>query len=156
MQPEDWQVWRSIRLAALHDAPDSFRTTHAEVAQREDSYWIDVAHRGAELPHLETYLAFRAEECVGTTFCWVEGTELGIAAMWVAPQARRAGVGSRLLEAALEFGRTRDAQRATLWVTDGNTSAERLYAEAGFTVTGTTDLLRPGSDRTVSELARQL
>ena len=153
---DDWRLYRRLRLEALRDAPDSFRTTHAEAAEREAADWEEMVRRGAEQPDVRTLLASVDEEPSGLTFCWVEDGIAGIAAMWVAPTARRLGVGTRLLDAALAFSRVRGATEARLWVTDGNVAAERCYSAAGFQPTGVTDLLREGSSLTVRELSLQL
>lgn len=50
--------------------------------------------------------------------------------------ARGAGVGRALLEAALDRARDQGALRVTLRVLGHNTSARRLYESAGFTVEG--------------------
>ncbi len=57
-----------------------------------------------------------------------------IADVAVAPELRRKGVGRALLARALRGLLARGMERASLWVTCANTSACRLYEEAGFTV----------------------
>jgi len=42
--------------------------------------------------------------------------------------------------------------RVLLWVTDGNSSARRLYERAGFVDTGEQEPLRPGSPLTKCEM----
>ena len=54
--------------------------------------------------------------------------------MWVAPEARRLGVGSALVGAVQEWGETCGARRVVLWVLAANESALRFYYEIGFTL----------------------
>ena len=57
--------------------------------------------------------------------------------MYVAPAARGAGTGRRLVEAALALARARPGLRVVqLTVTQGNAAAQALYARCGFEVFG--------------------
>ena len=52
--------------------------------------------------------------------------------LFVAPAARRCGVGRALLEAAADFGRSAGAVRLTLSTAHTNTSAQSLYDASGW------------------------
>jgi [ribosomal protein S18]-alanine N-acetyltransferase len=54
----------------------------------------------------------------------------------VAPTARRLGLGTRLLDAAMTLAASRGARVAFLEVSINNVAARTLYARAGFTPTG--------------------
>lgn len=54
----------------------------------------------------------------------------------VVEELRRAGIGGRLLGAALKRGTALGARRATLEVRAGNIAAQALYARRGFDVVG--------------------
>jgi ribosomal protein S18 acetylase RimI-like enzyme len=56
--------------------------------------------------------------------------------MWVRPSARGLGVGEALVEAAAAWAKTRDFRSLSLWVTESNAPAVRLYERLGFTPTG--------------------
>ncbi len=56
--------------------------------------------------------------------------------MWVRPPARGLGVGEALVEAAASWARARDFGSLSLWVTESNAPARRLYERCGFTTTG--------------------
>jgi ribosomal-protein-alanine N-acetyltransferase len=58
--------------------------------------------------------------------------ELHITAVAVHPAHRRRGLGRRVLEGLLLFGRDAGAERATLEVSLGNRAARALYASLGF------------------------
>ncbi len=60
-----------------------------------------------------------------------------VGAIYVAPGAFRAGVGSAMLLAALELMRERGYVDATLWVLSENPRARAFYARHGFTADGT-------------------
>ena len=54
--------------------------------------------------------------------------------MWVAPTARRSGVGRSLIDSAAKWAGKWDGRRLVLWVTAGNEAAHRFYDSIGFTV----------------------
>lgn len=59
-----------------------------------------------------------------------------IAALYVAPDLWRRGVGRALLDAALIELRARGYQEATLWVLDGNTQGRAFYEALGWRADG--------------------
>ena len=152
---DDWQAFRRLRLDSLRDAPYAFRSTLADAEERTDESWQEMTHHTG-YRRATTFIAWNGTEAVGMAYCRAEDGSVSIGAMWVAPPARRNGIGLRLLGAAIDFGRERGAGRAILWVTVGNEGAQQLYTAAGFTPTGKTEPLREGSDRTVAEMMRQL
>jgi GNAT superfamily N-acetyltransferase len=52
--------------------------------------------------------------------------------MWVAPDARRLGVGAALVNAVQDWGSGWGAERVVLWVLGGNEPAMRFYERIGF------------------------
>ena len=77
---------------------------------------------------------------IGYAYAGVEGTDYmalrGPAGVLhdviVAPEHRGRGVGRMLLEAALEFLRSRGAPRVVLTTAEGNERAQRVFEHAGF------------------------
>ncbi|MBO2438421.1 GNAT family N-acetyltransferase [Actinomadura nitritigenes] len=65
-----------------------------------------------------------------------QGEWLGIYAMAVAPEARRRGLGRRVLRALLGWGREQGCERAYLVVVERNAAARAMYAAEGFTESG--------------------
>jgi ribosomal protein S18 acetylase RimI-like enzyme len=56
--------------------------------------------------------------------------------MWVRPEHRGRGIGTRLLRAVAEWAAGDGAREVSLWVADGNQTAAFLYRRAGFVPTG--------------------
>ena len=67
---------------------------------------------------------------------YVEDGAADLVSMWVRPSARGLGVGEALVEAAASWARARDFGSLSLWVTESNAPARRLYERCGFTPTG--------------------
>ena len=136
MTEDDWRLLRSVRLAALADAPDAFRTTHADAVRYDDDRWRRQAgDRTLEGEHpLATFVAVRPD---GTGAGMVVGIDRGdctyVVAMWVAPEERGGGLFDRLLEAVRAWS---PHERLELDVAAGNDRARRAYERHGFVVTG--------------------
>jgi ribosomal protein S18 acetylase RimI-like enzyme len=130
LEPPDARVYREIRLEALRLAPEAFSSSfEAECTQPVD--WF-----ASRLGKSITFGAFRAAELVGTAGLVLsdrqkeahKGTMVG---MYVRLDARRAGVGRRLVETIIEFARGR-VEQVQLAVVSDNTAALRLYERLGF------------------------
>lgn len=91
-------------------------------------------------PSILVLVAERDGEVVGYTYSGVEGTDYmslrGPAGVLydivVDPAHRGQGVGRVLLDATLDALKAKGAPRAVLSTAEGNTSAQRLFARAGF------------------------
>ena len=126
---------RSIRLRALQDTPDAFGTTVDEAAALPLKSWTE------QLATLPTFIAVIDREDVGIVRFSpdTKRPETGwLISMWVAPEVRRAGVGSRLIDTLIAFASSAGFTRIELDVGDWNTSAISLYASKGFETTGET------------------
>jgi ribosomal protein S18 acetylase RimI-like enzyme len=76
--------------------------------------------------------------------------------MWVAPEARRAGVGKRLVDAVAEWARSRAMRELKLMVTSVNAGAIAFYYRMGFKMTGKTGVYPNDAAITEFEMARTL
>ncbi len=76
--------------------------------------------------------------------------------MWVAPDARGAGVGRALLDAVADWAHDRGCDRLVLSVTESNEIARRFYEAYGFVDTGERRPLREGSEMQTLVLSKRL
>ena len=129
-----------MRLAALEEAPHAFGSTYQREVGQSDEAWIRrLAGR--------TRFVAEADGVVAGTVSGGDGDSTGAAAMtamWVDPRFRRQGVGDLLVKTVIEWARAAGYEEMFLWVTDGNTNAERLYRRNGFARTGGVQDIRPG------------
>ncbi len=131
-QPDDWPVYREIRLRMLAESPDAYGSSHAHEAVFTESTWRERAAN----PML--FLAVNQnDEVVGTaTGLPTQPGTVDVVAMYVAPDARGRGCAGRLLGAVAAAAPEHGAQRLVLRVTRGNRAASRCYTRYGFRPTG--------------------
>jgi len=128
--PDDWHTLKTVRLAALRDAPTAFGVTHASAAQYTDAQWQT---RAAGSDKAEYLLAFDGEQAVGIVAGVINGqNEYNLIAMWVHPEYRGRGVAGQLIAAIKERALARGHRRIVLDVAPENVSAATLYQRQGF------------------------
>jgi ribosomal protein S18 acetylase RimI-like enzyme len=71
---------------------------------------------------------------------------LGLFSMWVAPQARRLGIGRLLVRAAIDWARACGDESVWLWVTRQNAAAIHFYERMGFVTASADDTQPPAPD----------
>jgi ribosomal-protein-alanine N-acetyltransferase len=92
------------------------------------------------LPGAFALVAVVADDPVGFVLCVSSPPDVDIAAIGVLPARRRAGIGRRLLDAAIATARAGGAAAVMLEVADDNAAARALYRGRGFARVGR----RPG------------
>jgi len=141
--PEDWRAWRNLRLRALADAPQAFTTTLAEWSGSGDSEsrW---RRRLSSVPlNLVASVGGTAVGMASATS--PENEEVELISMWVAPEARKAGVATALIEAVVEWACDEGVARVALDVRDDNATAIALYRACGFVDAGRSLNSEPGA-----------
>jgi ribosomal protein S18 acetylase RimI-like enzyme len=132
--PDDWQSHRDLRLAMLLDAPDAFYTQYSDVAGFDEARWRE---RLASATHFQARLG---DEPLGSVGIWEDPDAskdaVTLVAMFVAPHARRQGVGERLVQRVLDEAVRQGKRRVLLEVTSSNDAAYRLYSRMGFVPNG--------------------
>ena len=129
----DAALWQALRLEGLEEMPTAFLTTLEEARARR------LEEVAARLDSSVT-LGAMAERLVGMlTLAPMAGRAAhrgDIFAVYVAPEWRGRGLGRRLLDEAARIGRERGLLQLELHVEAENAAALKLYAAAGFEVTG--------------------
>ena len=131
LTPDDWPLWRRLRLAALAEAPEAFGSTYDDWADADESRWRD---------RLETVALHVVVEVDGVPAGMVSGAVpaddrggVELISMWVDPAHRGAGVGDAAVTAVLDWAAADHPGAAVrLSVRTVNEAATRLYARHGF------------------------
>ncbi|MCB1683465.1 MAG: GNAT family N-acetyltransferase [Pseudomonadales bacterium] len=154
----EWQVYRTLRLQALQDAPDAFGSTYEEAIDRPDQYWISRLENLA--PSRDLPLRADCENRpAGLAWGQIEASQpvtAQVFQMWVAPEFRGLGIGRRLLMEIIRWARAQGAGSVRLGVTLGNRIATDLYTSTGFEAIGSPVPIRPNRNLLVQDMQLQL
>jgi len=148
--PDDWEMFRDLRVAALIDAPAAFGSTVEGERRLRESDWR------AKLGSRAQFVARDGAATLGTVGAYREADVMELISMWVEPHSRGRGVATTLVERVIAYARIVRCSEVRLWVAEGNTIAERLYTRCGFAWTGAVQRIRPDEPRSESEMARVL
>ena len=148
--PDDWRLWREVRLAALADAPAAFGATLESWSgggdtedrwrQRLEDVPLNVVAMNGDLPVGQA-------SGIGPD----DQGNAELISMWVAPTARGTGVAHALIEAVAVWARGAGASALRLSVRRSNDRAMRSYLRNGF---GHTD--EPGDEPAELAMIRPL
>lgn len=151
--PDEWRLWKALRLRALHDSPLAFLETAERAEGHDDELWrsrvaasdvresvVGIDEDGRWIAQMVVLLAPPPPTLVG---------------VWVDPAHRGSGVAELLLQELAERVRASGATRLRLQVGEGNLRARRFYERMGFVATG--DIERyPGHPVAEHEMVRDL
>ena len=144
LTPDDWAIWRKLRLAALEEAPSAFGSRLADWQgenDREQRWRVRLS-----IPGSHNVIAVLDRQPVGMA-SGVPTEESGVVeliSMWVAPAARGLGVGDELVREVERWARGIDAKVLRLAVAPSNRTASALYQRNGFRYTGECGDVLPG------------
>ncbi len=131
-------------LARSLDGSDS-NVLSVSVADRPGEQWLSLGrYRGKPMPRAAgavmsagpspAFLSIRrGDQLVGVARGVVTEGWLGVTAVTVAEQVRRAGIGTAVMTAALSWGAQSGAESTYLQVEPDNVPAMNMYARLGFT-----------------------
>lgn len=129
----DWEHYRSVRLAALKDAPHAFVSTFAAESDFPEQTWRDRMLRARRLV-AEADGVDQGVVCLG-----IFNDDLSVGdlfGLWVAPEARNTGVSWRLVEAAAKQAAQDGRRQLYYWVGNENARAIAFASNFGFRLTG--------------------
>jgi ribosomal protein S18 acetylase RimI-like enzyme len=134
LTPADAALYRDIRLEGLGCNPEAFGSTFEAESARPLTFFSE------RLDGSASFGAFHDSKLVGIAGLLIRegGKEAHkglLVGMYVRPDARRAGVGRRLVETIIEFAHQR-VELIQLAVVSDNEPARRLYERLGFLVYG--------------------
>ena len=134
VRTEDADRLRDARLAALEETPEAFVSRYSEEALKPPEFWVERATQNASGDRVATFVIERDGRFVGTAtgLRLVSSGPAELVGMWVAPEARRCGLGRQLVETACAWAAATGAQHIEVSVHLPNEPAQTLYERAGF------------------------
>ena len=135
LTPDDWQLWRALRLEALREAPYAFgsKLTDWQGGGDTEERW---RHRLTSVPYnLVAYVDDKPAGMASGTTADDEPCAAELISLWVAPFVRGRGVGDALVQSVLAWARERRYEQIILAVDAGNAAAVALYERHGFVYT---------------------
>jgi GNAT superfamily N-acetyltransferase/SAM-dependent methyltransferase len=142
--PDEWRIFRGLRLEALEESPDAFGSTLQRERDADDASWRGWLTGEGWNADLTAFVAEDDGTPAGISVCarfHDEPPAAHLFAMWVRPSSRGLGMGRALVAAAVERARSLGVDELLLRVTDTNDAAVGLYTSCGFV--GTADPPEP-------------
>ena len=136
----DVAAWREVTWRDIPALTILEREMYPDDAWSEASWWGELAAR----PRRDYLLVEDGEGILAYGGLDHGGDVSDIMTVAVAPRARRAGLGARMLDELLTRSRAAGAERVILEVRADNDAARALYAGAGFTTLQTRRGYYPG------------
>jgi GNAT superfamily N-acetyltransferase len=139
IRPTDAPSLREVRLRALWSDADAFGSSYEREVDRPSHAWDTRARESSLGSHQCVFVAETQSGFVGMAGAHTGDEEpfvRHVYGMWVAPEARLIGVGTRLVEEIIQWATEAATQELQLWVVDGNQPARRLFERTGFVPTG--------------------
>ena len=155
LSPDDWRVWRELRISALTLAPEAYNSKLAEWTGNGD---VEQRWRDRLASVALNYAAFVHNRPAGLASATApdETRTSHLISMWVEPFARGRtaaaglGVSDALVEAVVAWARSNGAARVMLDTAHENKRARSLYRRHGFV--DVTPIVAPADHPMVLEL----
>jgi len=141
IRPGEGRLYRSLRIAALKDAPEAFQTTYEEALAKGDGLWAAQADGAATGQDRASFLAFADGEAVGlaSVYCRHDAlaatdidAEAELLQVWLAPGFRGTGLSHELVAVCIRWSAEAGIRRLVAEVKEGNDHARRFYLGLGF------------------------
>ncbi|MFW6263568.1 MAG: N-acetyltransferase family protein [Thermotogota bacterium] len=138
LNEQDTQVYRTIRLNALKNSPESFGSSYEE----EAAFGVERFTKRITKPNSYTFGVFKENNLAG--ICNISfqprkkmNHRADIFSMYVEPEFRGKGIGKALIEIAIKSaGERKNVQQIYLTVVSSNQTAKSMYESFGFKTYG--------------------
>ena len=135
----DIEQYRALRLFALQESPAAFGQEYETSLSYPPEHWQE---RLREDEHSAMFVAENNQKLIGMTGIHrrpLQKTKHSatIIAVFVHPELRGLHIAESLIEACVEWARSKEVIVVKLSVNASNTSAIRCYERCGFTIYGT-------------------
>lgn len=133
LNPEQWNIFKEIRLEDLRQSPNSFGSTFEVECFFTQNDWVNKLKNTKDLHLVALSDNFKP---IGLIILRPYQEQVGIFAMYVNPTFRGRGIASDLIHAVIKYAIKKNFSEIILDVYDHNASAIELYKRKGFIFTG--------------------
>ncbi|RYG48161.1 N-acetyltransferase [bacterium] len=137
LQPDEWPLYKALRLEALATDPQAYGSTLAENVNRPNDYWrgrLETSFADDEQALLFAMFERRAVGMIGT-FPAPEANTAHLISMYVTGEFRGQGIAKRLVSSMMErLRRGGTVKTLQLEVNPVQTAALALYRSLGFEI----------------------
>lgn len=127
---EEWDEFRSVRLAALQESPEAFVASYEQESGYDEDFWRLRMRRSQRI------LAEVDGEAVGVVSVGMadddEGKMADLFGLWVSPALRGKGVASKLVKAGAKHAARSGRTHLNYWVGTENGRAVAFASGFGF------------------------
>lgn len=127
LHPDDWQMFRILRLEALRLEPAAYASTLSDWADLTESDWQDRLNANV------VFAAFDGSNAVGLAGLRPDGAVIMV---YVRAAARGQGHAQSLMGAVRQAAQARNMPRLWLHVASDNDAARHLYERLGYIAEG--------------------
>jgi len=132
LRPEDWRLFREVRLAALREAPDAFSSTLSDwqgAADTEERWRNRLSN-----VRFNVIASLRGVPAGMISATQIDDQRAELLSTWVAPWARGQGIADALVNEVRRWANDLGCVYVVLGVHPSNNHAIRLYERSGFVV----------------------
>ena len=159
LSTDDWALYKSVRLAALHDSPEAFSATLANESVLSDQQWKNklapAEHKSRVLP----LVALVNGNCAGLAF-GVLHTPNALSGyvyqMWVSKANRGQGIGHLLLQSIIDWACDLKLESLKLRVSSSNVKGISFYQSADFSFVDEDEMEMPETSEKAQEMVLNL
>lgn len=137
LKPEEWQLYRDIRLKALKEEPQAFGSTYVDNSKRPDEFWMQRLDDASKMFSQWLVFAKVDKKIVGMVGAFLEKLdEAHVIAVYVVPEAREKGISKMLMKELLAKIKTNgEIKKIVVDVNPEQVAALNLYKHSGFRIT---------------------
>ena len=153
----DWELYKSLRLASLQESPDSFGSTLKREAAFSDEMWKARLKETTGSASILPLLGYCEGKAVALAWGVLNKTNsVNIYQMWVSPESRGLGIGRALVARIVSWANSLKVDSLSLFVTTTNYEAISLYNYFGFISEDEVEPLRENSELVVKKMTLNL
>ena len=133
--PNEYEIYRSIRLKSLQEDPYAYSTKYDEANKRANQSWIDQVNEMALSQDVCAFLVFDNQEAIGLCGLYrnrENKREGEIVQVWINNAYRSCGIAKEMITKIMEWAKDNKINSIIAKVYLNNPRAIRFYEKIGF------------------------